>query len=122
MTNEERLVLYEPEGRIGYITFNRPEILNALSGPALAQLDEALDRGRDDPEVRVLVLRGSGRAFSAGADFTGPGNAAAEEVHDALTGHAGGSVGRSYGSRGVPLNIKAMAMEKITYLGVELPE
>ena len=43
MSDDERMVLYEPEGRIAYITFNRTEILNALSGPALLQLDEALD-------------------------------------------------------------------------------
>ena len=82
MSDDERMVLYEPEGRIAYITFNRTEILNALSGPALLQLDEALERGRDDPEVRVLILRGNGRAFSAGADFTGPGNASAEVVEE----------------------------------------
>ena len=42
-----------------------------------------------------------------------------EEVHDALTGHAGGSVGRSYGSDGVPLKIKAAELEKISYPGVK---
>lgn len=42
-----------------------------------------------------------------------------EEVHDALTGHAGGGVGRSYGG-GVPLNVKAEAIAKVRYEGLDL--
>lgn len=68
MTNEHSEVLYEPEGRIAYLTLNRPERLNAFDAGQWAALDAALDRAKDDDEVRVLILRGAGRAFSAGAD------------------------------------------------------
>lgn len=52
------------------LTFNRPEKLNALSTPLIAELDAALDAAEADPDVRVLVLRGAGgRAFVAGADI-----------------------------------------------------
>lgn len=53
------------------LTLNRPDRLNALSNPLLAGLGEALERADNDPEVRAVVLTGSGRAFSAGADITG---------------------------------------------------
>jgi enoyl-CoA hydratase len=52
------------------LTFNRPEKLNALSTPLLAEFDAALGVAEADPAVRVLVLRGAGgRAFVAGADI-----------------------------------------------------
>lgn len=52
------------------LTFNRPEKLNALSSPLMAEFDAALDAAAADPGVRVLVLRGAGgRAFVAGADI-----------------------------------------------------
>lgn len=52
------------------ILFNRPDKLNALSSPLMADFDEALDEAAEDPSVRVLVLSGAGdRAFVAGADI-----------------------------------------------------
>ena len=52
------------------LLFNRPEKLNALSSPMLAEFDAALAAAAADPDVRVLVLRGAGgRAFVAGADI-----------------------------------------------------
>ncbi len=52
------------------LRFNRPEKLNALSSPLLAEFDAALAAAEADPAVRVLVLRGTGgRAFVAGADI-----------------------------------------------------
>ena len=52
------------------LTLNRPAKLNALSGPLVATLVEAIDAATRDPEVRVIVLEGAGRAFSAGYDLT----------------------------------------------------
>ncbi|MDJ0686827.1 MAG: enoyl-CoA hydratase-related protein [Alphaproteobacteria bacterium] len=50
--------------------FNRPDKLNALSSPLMAELDAAIDAAAADPAVRVLVLRGAGgKAFVAGADI-----------------------------------------------------
>lgn len=52
------------------LLFNRPDKLNALSTPMMAELEAALDAAATDPAVRVLVLRGAGgKAFVAGADI-----------------------------------------------------
>ena len=61
-------VLYERQGRLAYITLNRPERLNAFSPEQLVGLEAALSRAEADTEARVVVLRGNGRAFSAGFD------------------------------------------------------
>lgn len=52
------------------LTLNRPAKLNALSGPLVVALLAALDAAILDPHVRVIVLEGAGRAFSAGYDLT----------------------------------------------------
>ena len=52
------------------LTLNRPAKLNALNGPMMAALLAALDAAEADPEVRVIVLEGAGRAFSSGYDLT----------------------------------------------------
>ena len=52
------------------LTLNRPAKLNALNGPLMAGLLAALDAAEADPEVRVIVLEGAGRAFSSGYDLT----------------------------------------------------
>lgn len=52
------------------LLFNRPEKMNALSTPLMAEFDAALDVATADPAVRVIVLRGAGgKAFVAGADI-----------------------------------------------------
>lgn len=58
------------EGRLAWITLDRPEKLNALNDQLLGELDAALERERTS-DSRVLVLRGAGRAFSAGYDISG---------------------------------------------------
>lgn len=70
-------LLYEKEDNgILWVKFNRPERLNAVIGGAerngtLAKVGEYMRAGDDDPDVRVIVLTGLGRAFSAGADVRG---------------------------------------------------
>ncbi len=54
---------------VALLTINRPDVLNAMDGALLDELSEALERVREDDEVRVLVITGSGRAFIAGADI-----------------------------------------------------
>src|SRR5262245_65296384 len=56
------------EEGVATLTLNRPERLNALSGPMLDALLEALPRLADDGDVGAVVLTGSGRGFSAGGD------------------------------------------------------
>lgn len=72
----EPFVLADREGDIVWITLNRPERLNAVHLPMRDELWTMFTMLRDDPTVRVAVLRGAGdRAFSAGADITDFGSA-----------------------------------------------
>ncbi len=67
---EDHVVLYEKRGTIALLTFNRPEALNALNTDVNLRLIELLDKADGDPEIRVIVLTGSGdKAFVAGADI-----------------------------------------------------
>jgi len=62
-------VLYDVSNRIALITLNRPEAMNAVNADLATALGEALDRADNDPDARVIVVTGSGRAFCAGADL-----------------------------------------------------
>jgi enoyl-CoA hydratase len=62
-------VLYERSGLTGYITLNRPHVLNAMNDDWIHALVEAAQKARDDADARVVVIRGGGRAFCAGADL-----------------------------------------------------
>jgi enoyl-CoA hydratase/carnithine racemase len=63
-------ILYEKQRRGVLITLNRPDVLNALSDELLNELDQALAEAESDPEIRAVVITGSGRAFSAGEDIS----------------------------------------------------
>lgn len=65
----EDVVLYEVADHIATITLNRPDRLNAWTGPLGTAYFDALDRAADDPDVRVIVVTGAGRGFCAGADM-----------------------------------------------------
>lgn len=60
-----------PPARVAIVTLNRPEKMNALSAGLWADVENAFGELNRDPDVRAIVLTGSGRAFSAGADMTG---------------------------------------------------
>ena len=62
-------LLRENRGAVAILTLNRPGKLNALNHELIAALTEALGHIELDPAVRVVVLTGAGRAFSAGADI-----------------------------------------------------
>ncbi len=63
-------LLYRKEEGIGIVTINRPESLNALNGEVYTELSELFQEIENDPEVRVVILTGSGeKAFVAGADI-----------------------------------------------------
>jgi enoyl-CoA hydratase len=64
-------LLYEKRDRIGFITFNRPKVLNALNHKTMEELRDVLISAREDGEVRVLILTGAGeKSFVAGADIS----------------------------------------------------
>lgn len=62
-------ILFEKADGIAKITFNRPDKLNALNRLMTEEFGHALDQVAQDPEVRVLLLTGQGRAFISGADI-----------------------------------------------------
>jgi len=73
---EYRDILYETDGRLAYITLNRPEKLNALSNNLRGEVMDAMREAEHDDDVGVIVLKANGRSFSAGYDLSparGPG-------------------------------------------------
>jgi enoyl-CoA hydratase/carnithine racemase len=68
-------VLYEKRDGVGWVTLNRPRVLNTYNLRMRDELYEVFSAVRDDADVRTLVLRGAGRAFCAGADLTEFGTA-----------------------------------------------
>jgi len=79
---------YEKDGPVATLTLNRPERLNAITGPMLAALSDALVDADADPAVRVVVLTGAGRGFCSGLDLK---EAAAGS---GIGGAVGGAIGR----------------------------
>ncbi len=65
----ETFVLFEKRDKVGLITLNRPEFLNALCKQLMTQLGDILKQCEQDPEVHCIVLTGSQKAFAAGADI-----------------------------------------------------
>ena len=63
-------VIYEKDGRIGRITLNRPEVLNAIDQDVPQALADCVAEANADDGVHVIVLSGAGRAFCAGYDLT----------------------------------------------------
>ena len=62
-------IKYETQGPLAWLTLNRPDKLNAISATMVAELNHALDKAERDDAVRVIMLKGEGRAFSAGFDL-----------------------------------------------------
>ncbi len=67
---ELKFIKYEKRGHLAYITFNRPEVMNALHPPCHAEMDQVWDDFVADKEMWVAIMTGAGeRAFSAGNDL-----------------------------------------------------
>jgi len=87
-------VLYEKDGRIGRITLNRPEVMNAIDDDLPGELSAAVAMADADPGVHVMVLSGNGPAFCAGYDLahyaeaSGPGQAVQEMPWDPIRDYA----------------------------------
>lgn len=62
-------ITYVTEGPLAWITLNRPEKLNAITQTMVAEILLATDKAQCDEEVRVILIKGEGRAFSAGFDL-----------------------------------------------------
>src|SRR3990170_3361451 len=73
--NPFETIIFEKDGPLAWITLNRPQVLNAVNLQMRDELWTAFEAVRDDPDVRAVVIRGAGRAFSAGADISEFGTA-----------------------------------------------
>ena len=62
-------IIVEKLGPVARLTLNRPERVNALNRTMLEEIGAALDEAEHDPEVRALIVRGAGAAFSSGFDL-----------------------------------------------------
>jgi enoyl-CoA hydratase len=71
--SEEEPVSYELRGTVAVVTMDRPEYRNAQNSRMTYALDAAFQRAVDDDEVKVIVLAGAGKHFSAGHDIGTPG-------------------------------------------------
>ncbi|WP_063131625.1 enoyl-CoA hydratase/isomerase family protein [Nocardia fusca] len=68
-TPEEELISLEIGAGVATITLDRPRKFNALNSAMVQQFNEALDTVAEDPEIRAVVVIGTGKAFAAGADI-----------------------------------------------------
>src|SRR5262245_6036580 len=84
MTNH--LVTYAVDGRVGIVTLDRPDKLNAISPELKRALIERFHEADADPATTVVVVRAEGRSFSAGYDIS-PNPARAERRGNALAWH-----------------------------------
>ena len=71
-------VLYDLDGHVATITYNRPEALNAIDGAVRAGLNAAFARFRDEEDAWVAIVTGAGRAFCVGADVANVAGAAGD--------------------------------------------
>lgn len=101
MTTE--LVQYDVSDSVATISLNRPEAANAQNAELLNQLDERWMAAAEDPAVKVIVLRGNGKHFSAGHDLkTGAGSVAKIRLGDLYQFESRHYVGYSLKWRNVP--------------------
>ena len=82
----DQLVTYAVDGRVGIVTLNRPDKLNAISGDLKHALVERFREADGDAATSVVVLRAEGRSFCAGYDIS-PNPDRATRRHDALAWH-----------------------------------
>src|SRR3989304_3234900 len=91
-------ITYEKRGRVGLITLNRPEKLNAWNPRMEVEFIDCVTRASEDREIGALVVTGAGRAFCAGGDISGW----SEEIASRGEGRRGGGplLGREGGPGG----------------------
>ena len=69
-----KYIIYEKEGEIARIIFNRPDKLNAFDFPSdngiCYEFDKALDQAAEDDDLKVVIIKGAGRSFCAGFDIS----------------------------------------------------
>ena len=81
---EFECIIYEKQKGIATIKLNRPRVLNAMNKQLWLDFQVALEDVKNDPEIRVLIITGEGRAFSTGADLKESKDRSIEEYRDYL--------------------------------------
>ncbi|KPK20991.1 MAG: enoyl-CoA hydratase [Nitrospira bacterium SG8_3] len=79
-------IIYEKEEGIATIKLNRPKVLNAMNKQMWLDFQVALEEVKNDPDIKVLIITGEGRAFSTGADLKESKGRSIEEYRDYLVG------------------------------------
>lgn len=97
-------ITYGVADAVATITLNRPDKLNPLSSTMVREIDQAFQQAGEDPSVRAIMLTGTGRAFSAGADLT--------EGFGGQSDLSNLDVGRALEERYNPLILRMRAMAK----------
>ena len=92
-------LLVERTGHVLTLTMNRPDRLNAISGPMLQELVDQLNAANRDPEVRVIILTGAGRGFCSGLDLV---DTAASRQQAAEAGDESRPLAQLFDVRGTP--------------------
>lgn len=85
---ELKTMILEKEGPIAVLTFNRPQVFNAINYEVLTEMEQVLDEISGDPSIRCVIVTGGPQFFAAGADITmltelnpGEGEIFAEKAH-----------------------------------------
>ena len=73
-------ILVEKKHRIAVLTFNRPEVMNAINLGLIKEVSRVLEELEADDEVRVVIMTGAGRAFSTGHDMAASGSEISELI------------------------------------------
>lgn len=68
-TEKPDKVLFEGMGKVGIIRLNRPRVMNCLDPETLSQFKKHLENARSEKKIRVVMICGNGKAFSAGMDL-----------------------------------------------------
>ncbi|CAG8507706.1 13082_t:CDS:10 [Ambispora leptoticha] len=88
--NPYKEILIESHEKVGLLTLNRPKALNALSSSLFHEINDALERYDNDPDIGAIVITGNERAFAAGADIKEMQDKTFAEVYKAnFLGHWG---------------------------------
>ena len=66
---EFECIIYDKKENVAIVKLHRPKVLNAMNGQMWRDLQGALDDVTNDPQIKVLIITGEGRAFSTGADL-----------------------------------------------------
>ncbi len=81
---EFECIIYEKQGAVATVKLNRPKVLNAMNKQLWQDFQVALEDSRGDPEIKVMIITGEGRAFSTGADLKESKTRSIEDYRDYL--------------------------------------